>query len=433
MVTSLMTYGPKCRLAAFLVVVIMAPAVAQGQSLPTGDPEQLGFSRDRLGRLTQTLDEYVAGRKLAGGVVLVARHGRVAYLHPFGMRDVEAGSAMQADAIFRIASQTKALVSAGIMMLMEDGALLLTDPVGKYIPEFSKTKVAVAREGGGYDVVDARRPITIRDLLTHTAGIHYGLSGIAREEWVRAGIVGWYFADRNEPMDSIVVRIAALPFETQPGERFVYGYATDILGVVIERISGMSLDEFLRARILGPLRMNDTHFFLPPEKRDRLTVVYSSKEDGTIVRAPAGAGMAAQGNYVTGPRKAFGGGAGLLSTARDYARFLQMLLNGGELDGVRLLSPASVKLMTADHVANYLGPDRGFGLGFETIEDLGAYGQPGSEGAFGWGGAYHSSYWVDPAEGLVVVYLTQLAPARGIDDFGKLRALVYSSMVGRGR
>jgi CubicO group peptidase (beta-lactamase class C family) len=296
-----------------------------------------------------------------------------------------------------------------------------------------KTKVAVAKDGGGYDVVDARRPITIRDLLTHTAGIHYGLSGIARDEWVRAGMVGWYFADRNEPVDSIVVRLAALPFETQPGERFVYGYATDILGVVIERISGLSLDEFLRRRILQPLRMNDTHFFLPPAKRDRLTAVYSAQENGKIARSPAGAGMATQGDYVEGPRKAFSGGAGLLSTATDYARFLQMLLNGGELDGVRVLSPASVRLMTSDHVANYLGADRGFGLGFETIEDLGAYGLPGSEGAFGWGGAYHSSYWVDPAEGLVVVYLTQLAPARGLDDFGKLRALIYSSIVGSGK
>lgn len=402
---------------------------AEAQSLQRGDPRELGFAPERLERLTRTLDKYVSDRRLAGGVALVARHGQIAYLHPFGMRDVESRSPMQADAIFRIASQTKALVSVGVMMLMEDGALLLSDPVGKYIPPFMKTKVAVAKDGGGYDVVDARRPITIRDLLTHTAGIHYGLSGIAREEWVRAGMVGWYFADRNEPMDSIVVRIAALPLETQPGERFVYGYATDILGVVIERVSGLSLDEFLRRRVLTPLRMNDTHFFLPSEKRNRLTAVYSSRDDGTIARAPAGAGMATQGDYVDGPRKAFGGGAGLLSTATDYARFLQMLLNGGELDGVRLLSPASVKLMTSDHVANYLGADRGFGLGFETIEDLGAYGQLASEGAFGWGGAYHSSYWVDPAEGLVVVYLTQLAPARAIDDFGKLRALVYSSLV----
>lgn len=428
------SYALRPVLAALLSCLLLAgPRGLSAQALRKAEPEQLGFSKARLERLSEVLDQYARDKRLAGGVALVARHGRIAYLHPFGMRDVEAKSPMQADAIFRIASQTKALVSVGIMMLMEDGRLLLTDPVGKYIPEYLKTKVAVGREGGGYDVVDAKRAITIRDLLTHTAGIHYGLSGIAREEWVRAGMVGWYFADRNEPMDSIVVRLAALPFETQPGERFVYGYATDILGVVIERVSRMTLDEFLRKRIFGPLRMADTHFFLPSEKRDRLTTVYSSREDGTIGRAPDGAGMAHQGNYVAGPRKAFGGGAGLLSTATDYARFLEMLRNGGELEGVRLLSPATVKLMTADHVSNYLGADRGFGLGFETIEDVGAYGQLASEGAFGWGGAYHSSYWVDPTAGLVVVYLTQLAPARSIDDFGKVRALIYSAIVDSGK
>jgi CubicO group peptidase (beta-lactamase class C family) len=412
-----------------VLLIFFFPVICHAQSFQRGDPEKLGFSKPRLEQLTRTLDRYAANKQLSGGVALVARHGQIAYLHPFGMRDVEARAPMAADAIFRIASQTKALVSVGAMMLMEDGALLLNDPVGKYIPEFARTKVAVAKDGGGYDVVAARRAITIRDLLTHTAGIHYGLSGIAREEWVRAGMQGWYFADREQPMDSIVVRIAGLPLETQPGERFVYGYSTDILGVVIERVSGMSLDEFLRKRILQPLRMNDTHFYLPADKRVRLTTVYSAQEDGTIARAPDGAGMATQGQYVDGPRKAFGGGAGLLSTAADYARFLQMLLNGGELDGVRILSPASVRLMTSDHVPNYLGPDRGFGLGFEIIEDLGSFGQLGSEGAFGWGGAYHSVYWVDPKEDMVVVYLTQLAPARSIDDHGKLRALIYSSVL----
>jgi CubicO group peptidase (beta-lactamase class C family) len=434
MLMTIRIYGlaPRLRAAVVAVMLFAGATALPAQALRKAEPDQLGFSKPRLERLSEVLDQYVRDKRLAGGVVLVARHGRIAYLHAFGMRDVESKSPMQADAIFRIASQTKALVSVGIMMLMEDGRLLLNDPVGKYIPQYMKTKVAVAKEGGGYDVVDARRPITIRDLLTHTAGIHYGLSGIARDEWVRAGMVGWYFADRNEPMDSVVVRLAALPFETQPGERFVYGYGTDILGVVIERVSGMTLDEFLGKRILEPLRMIDTHFFLPAEKRNRLTTVYSAKEDGTITRAPHGGGMAHQGDYVDGPRKAFGGGAGLLSTATDYARFIEMLRNGGELDGVRVLSPATVKLMTTDHVSNYLGADRGFGLGFETIEDVGEYGQLASEGAFGWGGAYHSSYWVDPSEGLVVVYLTQLAPARTIDDFGKVRALIYSSIIESG-
>jgi CubicO group peptidase (beta-lactamase class C family) len=268
-------------------------------------------------------------------------------------------------------------------------------------------------------------------LLTHTAGIGYGLGGLVREEWERIGITGWYFSDRNEPIAATVTRIATLPFEAQPGEQFVYGWATDILGVIVERVSGMSLDEFLRTRVFQPLRMNDTHFYLPPAKRDRLAAVYSAQESGMIGRAPDAGGMVSQGAYVEGPRQSFSGGAGLLSTASDYARFLQMLLNGGELDGVRLLSRKTVQLMTTDHVENYGGSARGFGLGFETIEDLGAYGQPGSEGAFGWGGAYHSTYWVDPAEDMIVVYFTQLIPARSIDDFGKLRALVYGALVDR--
>lgn len=416
-----------------LACLVLAAAQLNAQSLTRGSPEELGFSTERLQRLTRTFDQYARDQRLAGGVVLVARHGRIAYLQPFGLRDVETNARMPADGIFRLASQSKALTSVAIMMLMEDGALLLNDPVGKYIPEFAKTRVAVAKAGGGYDVVDAKRPITIRDLLTHTAGINYGMSGPAKAEWERAGITGWYFADRDEPIGATVARMAALPFEAQPGEQFVYGYATDILGVVVERAARMSLDDFLRTRIFEPLGMQDTHFYLPPAKRDRLATVYSAQENGTIARTPNTGGMTSQGAYVEGPRKSFSGGAGLLGTVTDYARFLQLLLNGGELDGVRLLSPKTVQLMVADHVENYGGSAHGFGLGFETVEDLGAYGLPGSEGTFGWGSAYHSTYWVDPQEDMIVVYFTQLIPARAIDDFGKLRALVYAALVHRGK
>ena len=420
-------------LRSILALLLLASGQLGAQSLPRGNPEELGFSTERLQRLTNTFDQYARDKRLSGGVILVARHGQIAYLQPFGLRDVEAGARMPADGIFRLASQSKALTSVAIMMLMEDGVLLLNDPVGKYIPEFAKTKVAVARPGGGYDVVEAKRPITIRDLLTHTAGINYGMSGVAKAEWERAGITGWYFADRDEPIAATVARMGALPFETHPGEQFVYGYATDILGVIVEKASGMALDAFLRERIFEPLRMPDTHFYLPPSKRNRLATVYSAQENGTITRTPDKGGMTSQGSYVEGPRKSFSGGAGLLSTVSDYARFLQMLLNGGELDGVRLLSPKSVQLMVADHVESYGGLAKGFGLGFEMIEDLGAYGLPGSQGAFGWGSAYHSTYWVDPQEDMVVVYFTQLIPARSIDDYGKLRALVYSALLDRSK
>jgi CubicO group peptidase (beta-lactamase class C family) len=405
------------------------PLQLAAQALPKGSPRQLGFSPQRLERITETFNEYARDEKLAGGVILIARDGRIAYQHAFGMRDIASRSRMTPDVIFRIASQTKAVVSVATMMLMEEGALQLDDPVGKYIPEFMRTKVAVAKAGGGYDIVDAKRAITIRDLLTHTAGIDYGLRGIARDSWAAAGIQGWYFAELDEPIAATVARMAAVPFEAHPGEKWLYGYATDILGVVVERASGKPLDEFLRTRIFQPLRMTDTHFYLPPAKRNRLATVYSPNASGGLKRAPEKGGMNTQGAYVEGPRRSFSGGAGLLSTAGDYARFLQMLLNGGELDGVRLLSPKTVQLMTTDHVDQYGGAATGFGLGFQTVEDLQAWGKRGSEGEFGWGGAYHSSYWVDPQEDLVVVYLTQLIPAGDIDDFDKLRALIYRAIV----
>jgi CubicO group peptidase (beta-lactamase class C family) len=386
------------------------------------------MSTERLARLDSVFRRYTAEDRLPGAVVLVARQGRTAYLESFGALDRESGSPMREDAIFRIASQTKAVVSVAVMMLQEEGRLVITDPVGRYLPAFSKTTVAVPAEGGGYDVVDARRPIRIRDLLTHTAGVGYG-SGPAADRWEEAGIQGWYFADRDEPIGATIERMTALPFDAQPGERFVYGYSTDILGALAEEVSGVPLDAFLRTRIFEPLGMYDTSFFLDPANHGRLASVYSATADG-LERAPDPGGMVGQGAYVTGPRRNFSGGAGLLSTATDYARFLQMLLNGGELDGQRILSPKTVQLMTVDHIGDRYGqPGVGFGLGFSVVEDVGARGIPGSVGEFGWGGAYHSTYWVDPEERLVVVYFTQVIPAGAIDDHAKLRALVYQAIL----
>lgn len=415
-----------------LVLAFVASSVPAGyaQGLQRARPESVGLSSERLKRLGDALRGYVKDEKLAGGVALVARRGKVAYVEAFGQRDREANAPMREDSLFRIASQTKALVSVGVMILQEEGRLLISDPVGKHLPEFRETTVAVPKQGGGYDVVKAKRPVTVRDLLTHTAGVGYG-GGVARDKWEAAKITGWYFADRDEPVAATVSRMGALPFDAQPGEKFVYGYSTDILGALVERVSGQSLEEFLRTRILSPLGMNDTHFYVPESKAERFAVVYSAKEGGGLQRAPEPGGMVGQGAYLKGPRKSFSGGAGLVSTANDYARFLSMMLNGGELDGKRILSRKSVELMTTDHLNGiaYNTPGVGFGLGFSVVKDLGARGLPGSIGEFGWGGAYHSTYWVDPKEQLVVVYFTQLIPARGLDDHAKLRALVYQSIV----
>jgi CubicO group peptidase (beta-lactamase class C family) len=418
------------RIGAFsLVLALFLLASASAQTLPQAKPEEVGLSSERLERLTQTLNGYVETGRLAGGVAMVLRDGKVAYTHAFGQRDRQAASPMRPDTIFRIASQTKALVSTAVLMLQEQGRLVLSDPVSKYVPEFRETTVAVPRDGGGYDIVKPKRGITIRDLLTHTSGIDYGY-GTAADRWKAAGIQGWYFADRDEPIAATVSRMAALPFQAQPGERWIYGYSLDILGVVVERASGETLEAFLQSHILTPLRMVDTHFFLPPSKRERLAVVYTRKDTSPLEPAPAPGGMTGQGAYVDGPRKSFSGGAGLLSTAVDYARFLQMLLNGGELDGVRILGRKSVELMTVDHLDDIeYRPGEGFGLGFSVLEDLGARGTPGSTGEFGWGGAYHSTYWVDPRERLAVLYFTQLIPAGDIDDYAKLRALVYQAIV----
>jgi len=411
-------------LAAVLAAVLATPALAQEWVAP----EDVGMSSERLERLTAVFQDYVNDGRLPGAVVRIHRAGDLVYEQAFGHRDLASGEPMESDDIFRIASQTKAIVSTAIMMLQEEGRLVIQYPVGVYLPEYMETTVAVPHEDGeGYDVVPAERSITVRDLLTHTAGIGYGY-GPAEDEWVEAGIRGWYFAHLEEPIRETVRRMAALPMDAQPGERFVYGYNTDILGALVEVASGMPLDEYLRTRIFEPLGMTDTHFYLPADKADRLAVVYRGSPTEPLERSPESNGMNGQGLYVDGPRTSFSGGAGLLSTAHDYARFLQAILNGGELDGHRILSPKSVGIMTANHVGDMMGAGSGFGLGFQVVRDLGARGTIGSPGEFSWGGAYHSTYWGDFTEDLVVTYFTQVLPAPQLDDHATLRNLVYQAI-----
>lgn len=412
-------------LTVFMLVLATGPSFSG--SLKSVKPEEVGLSSARLERLTDVMKQYVDDESIAGAVMMVVRGGRVAYFKSVGYLDVDSKRPMPANAIFRIASQTKAITTTAIMMLMEEGKLLLGDPVSKFIPEFKETTVArQASDKGakGYSVVPARRQITIRDLLTHTAGISYGY-GPAQDLYKAAGVQGWFFADRDETIGDCIKKLARLPFDEQPGEKWVYGFNTDILGYVVEIVSGLNLADFFKKKITDPLGMADTHFFLPESKTNRFAAAYGAGEDGQLKVIED----SKKSFYVIGPRKCFSGGAGLVSTAEDYARFLQMLANGGEFGGVRILSPKSVELMTVNHAGSLFG-DQGFGFGFWITKDLGKGSEPGSVGAFGWGGAYFTTYWVDPVEKLVAVFMTQLLPppARASDLQAKFKTLVYQAI-----
>lgn len=414
----------------FILLLAGVQSTLFSQQLVENKAEAVGMSSERLNTLSHTFHQYVKQGQLPGTVTLIARKGQVVYHEAIGMQDIENEIAMGTDAMFRIASQTKAIVSTAVMMLQERGQLLISDPISKYIPEFKNSTVAVKNEDDSYDVVPANREITIRDLLTHTAGIGYGY-GVAADKWEEADLQGWYFAHRDEAVLETIKRIAVLPHDAQPGTQFVYGYNTDILGALVNVVSGQSLAEFLSEHILDPLGMNDTYFYLPKNKAKRLATVYNMV-DQKLERAPKEGTMQSQGHYVKGPRKNYSGGAGLVSTAMDYAKFLQMMLNGGTYNNHRILSRKSVELMTVDHLGgiDYSWQNgMGFGLGYSISKDLGLRGELGSVGEFGWGGAYHSSYWVDPKEELVVVYFTQVIPIQNVDDHQKLRALVYQAII----
>jgi len=397
------------------------------------DTMRAGFSVERLARVDALLDGYVKDGRLTGVVALVLRDGKPVYERAVGFSDKEAGRKMTMDTEFRIASQSKALTSVAILQLMEEGKLTVNDKAGKWISTFEQTSVGTKSETGtGLTLVAAKRPILIKDLLTHTAGISYGqepeLSPVyeARGLGPAAGF-GWYFADKDEPICTTIERLGTLPFKAQPGDAFVYGYNTDILGCIVEKASGVSLDEFIRSHITGPLGMKDTNFFVPAADKARLAAVYGSDKDGKATRQPEGA--RGQGHYVEGPRKSFSGGAGLVSTARDYATFLEALRNGGALGKVRILSPHAVQLMTTNQIGESLKTPRGlgFGYGFETSDKYGVAGME-SVGSWGWGGAYGTYYRVDPVERLVTVLMYQMIP-NNTDVTDKFKASIYQALL----
>jgi CubicO group peptidase (beta-lactamase class C family) len=390
-------------------------------SLPSLGYSAGGFSKERLARIDKVLDQLVADNKIAGGVALVLQDGKPVYEHTFGWSDKEASRKMKRDDIFRIASQTKAIASTAALILLEEGKIRLSDPVSRYIPSFAKTTV---RSTDGKDV-PAKREITIHDLLTHTSGIPYGMqphiADLYRSKNLSLtnakGDLSLPLIGNDEDVCVAMERLSALPFVSQPGEVFVYGFNADVLSCIIERASGMSLAQFIEQKIAKPLKMKDTEFYLKKSKVGRLTVVYNYGSDGKLVRGSADS--TGQGHFVDAPRKLFSGGAGLLSTAQDYARFLEMIRRGG-----------TVALMTHDQIGSAYGqPGRGLGLGFEVVGQYGANGMEGV-GSFSWGGAYGSTYWVDPGARLTAVFLVQQLPRIQTLEINELfKNLVYQAMM----
>lgn len=412
------------------MLLVLAPLVLAAQQAP-----DRALHPEGAARLSAILDRTVADGRAAGIVAVVRQGGRVVYAHATGMADREAARPMTLDTRFRIASQTKALTSVAVMQLVEEGRVGLGDPITRWFPAFASAKVSVPDSAsGGRQLVPLRRAITVRDLLTHAAGMGYGRESWLADAYAARGLgreagTGWYFAHKRTDMCTALAPLAELPLVAQPGERFVYGYATDVLGCLVETVTGRTLAEVFRERITEPLGMTATSFCVPPEDAPRLAAVYALR-DGVLARAPEG--PLGQGDYVAGaaPCVAFSGGAGLVSTAHDYATFLEMLRQGGTLHGARILSPASVALMTRDHLGPAYGTEgvTGFGLGFEVLHDPARAGSYGESGHWDWGGAYHTSYFVDPAHDLVAVMMVQLMPAGGSVLQDRFRTGVYQAL-----
>jgi len=356
------------------------------------------MSAERLARIHTVLQRYVEREEIAGAVSLVARHGRIVYQDTAGMMDREAGKPMQPDAMFRIASMTKPITSLAAMMLYEEGYFQLNDPVSKFIPELKNMMVAAPTWPGGVGAaskVPAEREITIRHLLTHTAG----LPGLNAESYIKME------RRPDDAMGDLVKRLVKLPLNFQPGTAWEYGPATDVLGYLVEVISGMPLDRYFAERIFRPLGMTDTYFYVPEDKLPRLAANYMPDQPKGIKLAPTPARTA---------RKLFSGAGGLVSTAGDYVRFCQLMLNGGTLNGTRLLSRKTVELMTQNHIGNLpmwknLAGYR-FGLGYRVLTDLGESANLGSLGSYGWGGAYGTYFWIDPKEDTIGILMIQIRP-----------------------
>jgi CubicO group peptidase (beta-lactamase class C family) len=413
-------------LIAFAALTFVAGASAKDQGVVEG------MSVPRLKALGEQIRAEVKSGHLPGAVIMVSRNGKLVYADVIGAQDPKNGAPMRKDSIFRIYSMTKPIVSVAVMMLVEEGRLALTDPISKYIPELKGLKVGVEKTDASgnktLELVPATREMTVQDLLRHTSGLTYGVFGksLVKDEYTRAGV-----DSRDQTNAEVMQKLASVPLQFQPGSTWEYSRSVDVLGHLLERISGQSLDKYLEARVLKPLKMKDTGFWVPQAKQDRIAEAFEADPD-TKVKVDL--------IDIRQPPKLLSGGGGGVSTAGDYLRFTQMLLNGGELDGVRLLSKKTVEYMMSDHLgavratstqrgAAYLpGPGYGFGLGFAVRMRTGEAGNAGTPGESNWGGLGGTAFWVDPKEKLAVVWMAQGPGQRGY--FRQvLRNRIYGAML----
>jgi CubicO group peptidase (beta-lactamase class C family) len=401
---------------------------AQSSILTESAPESAGFSNERLARIDSTMSMWVEKGWINGAVGLIARDGKIIYYKASGYNDLETKAKLNRDYIYRIASQTKAITSAAVMMLYEEGKFLLEDPVSKFIPSFGDLKVLdkFNPKDTTYTTIPAKRKITIRDLLTHTSGIDYAQIGspeanaIYAKNKITAGLDVY-----EGSLADAMTRLGTLPLSHQPGERFTYGLNIDLLGRLVEIWSGLTLEEFFNQRIFQPLGMNDTYFNIPEEKTSRLVNFFM--EDSTGLKKFENA-LGSDMNFPLRKKSYFSGGGGLSSTVYDYAVFLQMLLNNGEYNGKQYLSRNTVRMMTMNQIGDLLLDENKFGLGFEIVTEKGSSMFPHNIGTYSWGGAFSTTYWVDPKEKMVVLLYRQMWGSHGSDIDQKFKVLVYQAL-----
>jgi CubicO group peptidase (beta-lactamase class C family) len=410
------------------LVLLLVANLALSQSFPIGKPAENGMSVDRLGRIDQFLNEMVTKKQIPGAVVFIARNGKVVYHKTFGYSDVEKQAALKKDDIFRIASQSKAITSLATMILFEEGKFGLDEPVSKYIPEFKNPKVLVNLnwKDTTYTTTPSKSEITIRQLLTHTSGIDY--AGIGSQEfkaiYAKAGVPSGIGNDNMVLADKMKI-LGGLPLKHNPGEAYTYSLSIDVLGYLVETVSGMSLDQFFKTRIFQPLGMNDTYFYLPKEKHSRLVGLYAIK-NGVVEKIVPNVYDGVNPNYPTLAGKYYSGGAGLSSSIEDYAKFLQLFINKGEYNGVRIISRKTVELMLTNQIQPPITNQYGLGFGLETEKN--DYQSIVSLGSFSWGGAFNTQYWADPKEKLVALIYTNMYGG-GVNTGDRFKVLTYGAIV----